>query len=127
MCGKIVGGIKKASYFTNLDWVQEQCMTKLGFRPHPGTLNLQIENDCLQILEQLKLEPCDALVPPDPGFCSARIYPVIIGKEKGALLMPEESVRVHGDAIVELIAPKSLKDALNVDDGDSLTVIICDS
>jgi riboflavin kinase, archaea type len=126
MSGKIVKGIQKGSYFTSLDWVQEQCMIKLGFRPHPGTLNLQIEADCLQIIDQLKNEPCEELIPPDPKFCKAKVYPVVIGKEKCALLIPDESVRVHGAAIVEFIAPKSLKDALNVDDGDSLTVVIGD-
>jgi riboflavin kinase, archaea type len=124
--GKIVKGIQKGAYFTNLDWVQEQCMIKLGFRPHPGTLNLQIENDCLQILDQLKNEPCEELISPDPKFCTAKVYPVVIGKEKCALLIPDESVRAHGAAIVEFIAPKSLKDALNVEDGDSLTVVIGD-
>lgn len=124
--GKIVKGIQKGSYFTNLDWVQEQCMIKLGFRPHPGTLNLQIENGCLQILDQLKNEPYKELIPPDPKFCTAKVYPVVIGKEKCALLIPDESVRVHGAMIVEFIAPKRLKDALNVDDGDYLTVVIGD-
>ena len=127
MSGKIVKGIQKASYFTNLDWVQKQCIEKLGFRPYPGTLNLRIEGDALHLLEVLQNEKTEELIPPDPKFCTAKVYPVVIGKEKCALLIPDESVRVHGAAIVEIIAPNRLKDALNVGDGDSLTVVIGDS
>ena len=124
LSGKIVKGVQKASFFTGLDWVQEQCKVKLGFRPYPGTLNLQIEAGYLQVLEQLQKETCEELVPPDQSFCSAKVQPVTIGNERGAILIPDEDVRVHGDTIVELIAPNRLKDALNVDDGDSLTVVL---
>ena len=47
-----------------------------------------------------------------------------MGSEKGALIIPAEEVRVHGERIVEVIAPLRLKDALNVDDGDEVTLVI---
>ena len=100
---------------------------KLGFRPYPGTLNLRIEASYLQVLEQLQKETSEELIPPNQNFCTAKVQPVIIGNERGALLIPDEDVRVHGDAIVELIAPNRLKDALNVKYGDFLTVIFRNS
>ena len=42
LTGKIVSGARQAAFFTQLDWVLEQCRQKLGFKPYPGTLNLEI-------------------------------------------------------------------------------------
>ena len=49
--GKIISGVRKGAYFTPLDWVQTLCMKKLGFRPYPGTLNLEISEDYLPVIE----------------------------------------------------------------------------
>ena len=124
MTGKIVSGLGKGSYFVGLDWVQEQCMEKLGFRPYPGTLNLRIEGDALHLLEQLQNKKTEKLIPPDPEFCAAKVLPVTIENERGAIIVPDEAVRVHGKEVVEIMAPLRLKNALNVADGDSLTVVV---
>ena len=124
MTGKIVSGLGKGSYFVGLDWVQEQCMEKLGFKPYPGTLNLRIEGDTLHLLEQLQNKKNEKLIPPDPEFCAAKVLPVTIENERGAIIVPDEAVRVHGKELVEIMAPVKLKNALNVEDGDSLTVVV---
>ena len=54
LTGKIVSGIKQGTFFTQLDWVQEQCLEKLGFKPYPGTLNLEIAHENMAIIEALK-------------------------------------------------------------------------
>jgi len=33
--GKIVSGVNQGTFFTQLDWIQEQCLEKLGFKPFP--------------------------------------------------------------------------------------------
>ena len=126
LTGKIVSGVRQAAYFTQLDWVQDQCMDKLGFRPYPGTLNLEIEEDGLPVLEELQKQEAKKLIPTDPNFCTARVLPVSLGSERGAIIIPAEDVQVHGKNIVEIIAPLMIKDALNLNDGDSLTVVIKD-
>jgi len=52
--GKIISGIKKGAFFTQLDWVQEQCLEKLGFKPFPGTLNLEIPDESAKTIEALQ-------------------------------------------------------------------------
>ena len=99
-------------------------MVKLGFTPYPGTLNLQIEAENLQVLEELRKKTCAELIPPDENFCTAKVKLVKIENETGALLIPDEDVRVHDATIVEIIAPNRLKDALDVEDGDSVTFVI---
>ena len=122
--GKIVSGEKKGAFFTQLDWVQNQCQKKLGFRPFPGTLNLEIEEEKIPLLEAFLQKNGIALVPPDSNFCTGQVFPVSIMGVSGAIVAPAEDVRAHGKNIIELIAPTSLKDALDVDDGDEVMLVI---
>jgi len=122
--GKIVSGVKKGAFFTRLDWVQEQCREKLGFRPYPGTLNLELSSEYLPVVEAMqKLEGIE-LSSPDPVFCSGKTLPVKIEGVSGAIIIPAEEVRVHGKNIVEIIAPLKLRESLDVTDGDAVTVVV---
>jgi CTP-dependent riboflavin kinase len=99
-------------------------MEKLGFKPYPGTLNLQISERDLSIVEALQKEEGIELMPPDTTFCAAKAMPLSIGHVSGAIIMPDEEVRVHGKQVIEVISPLRLKEILCVDDGDYLTLTI---
>lgn len=122
--GRIISGVRQAAYFTGLDWVQEQCMKKLGFKPYPGTLNLEISDECFPMIETLRRAEGVPLIPPDPQFCEARVWPLVIHGIVGAIIIPAEDVNVHGKRVIEILAPVKLKDALQVDDGDTLSLEI---
>jgi CTP-dependent riboflavin kinase len=118
--GRIVSGVKKGAFFTQLDWVQEQCRQKLGFKPYPGTLNLEIAQETIPVVEGLRQGQGMELVSPDANFCSGLVYPVSVMGVSGAIIAPAEDVSVHGKNIIEIIAPISLKEALDVKDGDEI-------
>lgn len=118
--GRIVSGVKKGAFFTQLDWVQEQCQKKLGFKPYPGTLNLEIKEETIPIVEALRKGKGIELMPPDADFCTGHAYRVSVMGVSGALIAPAEDVSVHGKNIIEVIAPISLKEALDVKDGDEI-------
>ena len=121
--GKIVSGVRKAAFFTQLDWVQDQCREKLGFKPYPGTLNLEIDEYALYTIEALqKKEDGVCLTPIDPQFCEAVVWPLSVGDFPGALIVPSEDVRVHEKHIIEILSPVGLKESLKVNDGDTLTI-----
>jgi len=124
--GRIVSGARKAAFFTQLDWVLEQCSEKLGFKPFPGTLNIELLPENLPDVESIQEEKRIELVPPDPKFCNAQVFPVSIEEVDAAIIILEEKVRVHGRNVIEVIAPMSLKGALNIDDGDTVTIILKD-
>jgi len=124
LVGKVVSGSRRAAYFTQLDWVQEQCEEKLGFRPYPGTLNLEVPEEGFAVIEALQNEKTVDLVPANPEFCVAKAFPVSIGPVCGAVIVPAEEVRIHGEKIIEVLAPVRLKEALNVKDGDSVTLTL---
>ena len=127
--GRVVSGAKKAAFFTQLDWVLEQCSEKLGFKPFPGTLNVDILPESLLDVESIQEEKGIELIPHDPNdarFCTTQVLPVSIEEANAAIIIPAEKVRVHGKNIIEVIAPVRLKDALNIDDGDTVTLTIKD-
>ena len=122
--GKIVSGEKKGAFFTQLDWVQEQCLEKLGFKPYPGTLNIQIHEEMVPVIETLPQEQIIELIPPDSNFCTGKVFPVVVEGLPAAVVLPQEEVRVHGKNIVEIISNVKLKDALDLKDGDTVIVTI---
>ncbi|MFC1869170.1 DUF120 domain-containing protein [Thermodesulfobacteriota bacterium] len=121
--GRIVRGKGEAAFFTQLDWVQKQCLEKLGFSPYPGTLNLKVSGEGITALETLqKSHKGLCLTSPDPNFCDANVWPVYIREISCALIIPAEEVRIHGRHIIEILSPLRVKDVLKVGDGDMLTV-----
>lgn len=124
LVGKIVSGVRQAAYFTQLDWVRGQCREKLGFEPWPGTLNVEFSEDFLPLIETLREEEGLTLIPPDPQFCAAKVLPCYMGNISAAIILPAEDVNVHGKHVIEIIAPVRLKDALGLDDGDSLELAL---
>ena len=124
IAGQIISGAKQGAFFTQLDWVREQCLGKLGFAPWPGTLNLEISMDHVAVIEELKVTEGLELVSPDSDYCSGHVFPVSIEGLSAAIVLPAEDVRVHAKNIIEIISPEMLKSALKVIDGDWLTLTI---
>ncbi len=124
IAGKIICGVKQGKFFTQLEWFKEQCDEKLGFKPFPGTLNLEVSEEYLPIIESLNREEGIELISPDPKFCNAKAFLVSLGEISGAIIMPDEKVRVHPKNIIEIVAPLQIKTSLNVMDDDLISVVI---
>ena len=119
--GTVLSGAGKGAFFTQIDWVVEQCRKNLGYKPFPGTLNVRINDRDLARLSRL-LEPSDfVLIPDDPTFCSAGVKRIMLNDTPAAVVIPGKEVRIHEDRILEVIASCSLKQKLNLTDGD----IVC--
>ena len=123
LTGRVVAGAKQAAFFTQLDWVVEQCAEKLGFKPFPGTLNLEIIAEDLDLMHQLKHKKGVELQPADPQFCAATVLPVDIAGHSGAVVVPAEEVNIHKENIVEIMSGERLRSALNIEDGDLVTIM----
>lgn len=124
LTGRIVSGGRRAAQFIQMDWVESQCVEKLGFRPYPGTLNIELLPENLPAFLMIQSNPGMELTPPDPSFCTASIIPVSLGHVSGALVIPAEEVRIHGPNVVEVIAPVGIREALGLKDGDEVTLVI---
>ena len=122
--GKIFSGLGNGTFFTQLDWVEQQCLDKLGFTPFPGTLNLKIEED-LEVVEKLRELEGIALVPPTAEFCQAKCLPITVGVIRAAIVIPEAEYytnEIHPQDVLEIVAPVNIKETLSVQDGDELTL-----
>jgi CTP-dependent riboflavin kinase len=124
LSGIIVSGAGQAAYFTGLDWVREQCVEKLYFQPYPGTLNIQVDENCLALLEDLRKKPTRNRLSPDPSFCNARTLPASLSNLSVAIIIPDKSVNIHRPNILEIIAPVSLKETLSLKDGDRVMLTV---
>lgn len=71
--------------------------------------------------DALKTEPGHSVVPPGPGSCRARCYPVRLnGRLPGAIILPEVPGYPQGQ--VEVIAALSARETLSLRDGDRVTL-----
>ena len=131
MCGeKILGrlatGIGQGKHFTQLDWAHQQFLDKLGIDPFPGTINLIVDDsESLRVWNRLKDTPGIRIINPEDGphNCDARCYPVSIqGQINGAIVVPE--VAGYPPTQIEIIAATGVREALEIEDGDSLRLEI---
>jgi CTP-dependent riboflavin kinase len=125
--GRVFSGLGEGAYFTQIDWVKQQCLEKLGFIPFAGTLNLRVNEDYLNITQQARLAAKIDVVPPSSDFCPAKVIPVLIGDIKAAIIVPhaeEFTDDVHPVDIIEVIAPVEVKKALDIKDGDELVITL---
>ena len=116
--GVVREGKGEGRVFTQLDWVRQQFRDKLGFEPYPGTLNLQ--GDDAAALEVLRVRP-GIIIDPAPGFCAAKCFHVKLNEKiSAAWIVPE--VLGYPENQVELIAPVSLRGALNLKQKDTVEI-----
>ena len=119
--GRVQTGAGQAAGFTSLPWAQQQFVRALGIDPYPGTLNLLVDPPSLAAWEGLTVQPGLRIEPGPATDCGARCYPVLAsvpGKVSitAAVLVPE--VAGYPPHQVEVLAAVSLREALQVGDGD---------
>ncbi|AEC52190.1 hypothetical protein PNA2_1275 [Pyrococcus sp. NA2] len=120
--GEVISGIGEGAYYVR----QYAPLIKeyLGFDPYPGTLNVRVIFP-KTIFDAL----CTARPIVIPGFTKngrtfgdVRAYRVKIDEIEGAIVIPSRTV--HPPKIAEIIAPVSLRETLNLKDGDRVRIEI---
>jgi riboflavin kinase len=118
--GKVISGKGEAGKYVQLPWVQQQVKDKVGFIPQNGTLNVML-SDKDEISQELRSSAC-AEITPQKGFCLGRIFKAEIGEVKCAVLIPQTPD--YPKNILEVIAPRNLKDELHITDGNTIELTI---
>jgi riboflavin kinase len=119
--GKIVSGTHEGSYFMSLDVYQNEFREKLRFKPFPGTLNLEISPEdaeaILDLIDEMKI------IKGSGNFGDVKFLPGKLNREiNGAILFPVKTE--HSDEILEFVAGKNLREALQLKDGDQIILEI---
>ena len=124
LTGRIVSGMGEGRYYTEQRGYADQFEHKLGFIPHPGTLNVEIEpiqRNKLRLLKNFGGFEIDEFKTTDRTFGSVRCYKAEINDLGSIIVLPKRS---HYSNILEFISPDYLRDKLHLQDGDEVKIII---
>ncbi|MBU0615485.1 MAG: CTP-dependent riboflavin kinase [Nanoarchaeota archaeon] len=117
--GTIKKGIGEGGYYVSQ--YQEHFKKRLGFKAFPGTLNIEAdETGLMNFISTLPKITIDSFKTKERTFGSLTCYPITIGKEKAAIVVPERTR--HSNTIIEIIAPVNLRKALSLEDETKVTI-----
>ncbi|AOV95178.1 hypothetical protein AQV86_04640 [Nanohaloarchaea archaeon SG9] len=119
--GKVEKGTKKAQKFLSLKPYKDRIEKKTGFRPFPGTLNLEVDKEKHRKLrEQKEAERIESFEYEGDDYGGLELYKVKIEGLEAALLDIDRAD--HGDEVAEIIAPEKLRASLGIEDGDRVKI-----
>lgn len=120
--GTVTTGLGKGAFFLSKDFYKNSLNRECGFIPFPGTLNIIIPEDYLDEINEIK-ENCKNIIKPEGDFGAVKYITAILNNEiKGAIVFPAKTV--HEENYLEFIAPMKLRDELNLEDGNKVTLEI---
>lgn len=126
LVGRLATGIGMGRKFTRLDWARRQFVEKLGIDPYPGTVNVIVDDpESMPVWVRLKRRAGIAVENPGSGphDCDAKCWPVRVGGAiDGAIVLP--LVEDYPPAQVEVIAAVGVREALDIEDGDTVTLTL---
>jgi len=122
--GYVFTGFGEGAYYMSIPHYYNQFSEKLGFKPYAGTLNLKLKSIYdLEVKKLLKILPGIEIKGFSDGkrtYGGAKCFRAKINGVDGAIILIE---RTHyGDDVIEVISPKKLRDVLQLEDGDEVTV-----
>ena len=118
--GKVASGMGKAEFFLSQEFYTNEFKKNLGFVPFPGTLNVIVSEDHLDEINEIK-DNCENIIEPDEGFGAVKyVEAKINGIIDGAIVFPAKTT--HEINYLEVISEKKLRDELNLNDGDIISL-----
>ena len=125
--GTVFSGLGEGAYYISLKGYKKQFLSKLGFEPFPGTMNLRLDlpvyRKVRRDLETMKGIHIDGFKDGKRTFGGAECFKAILnGKAEGAVLIIERTT--HDDTVLELISPVNLRKQFKLKDGDQMSVLI---
>ncbi|MHA2357609.1 MAG: DUF120 domain-containing protein [Candidatus Heimdallarchaeaceae archaeon] len=121
----VFSGLGEGKYYMSRESYMKEFVSKLGFKPFHGTLNLRIHSNDTDRLDMIRGSwpiIIKGFEEDERSFGDVLCYPLKIPKlsTKVAGIIPRRTH--HGSNILELISDIYLRDALEVKDGDEIFV-----
>ncbi|MHB8352365.1 MAG: DUF120 domain-containing protein, partial [Thermoplasmata archaeon] len=101
-----------------------QFAERLGYTPYPGTLNLKLSAADHSLAATTRLWQgirIDGFSASGRTFGGASCHAARLGGRPAHLIMPD---RTHHTEAIEFIAPEFLREALGVQDGDRVEIVL---
>lgn len=119
--GRLCSGLGAGAGFTALDWVAHQFHARLGFQPHPGTLNLSLAGPDWDAARAAMQAASGIAIEPPQGFCAAKCFVVLVeGVIAGAAILPD--VADYPADKLEIVAPVAVRRELRLHDGSRVSL-----
>ena len=126
--GVVTGGMGEGRHYITLPGYAEQFVSRLGYEPFPGTLNVELDAESIRRRGEIagvEAVPIDPWEDDDRTYGAAACYAVTLVADDGRYgdahaIVPDRTH--HDDDQLELIAPDELRAALDLADGDAVEV-----
>ncbi len=126
--GAVTSGMGEGKHYISLSGYMQQFRERLEYEPFPGTLNVDLDDDSVRTRARMdSLDPIqiDGWESDDRTYGPAYCWPATIETADGRretvhAIAPERTH--HGADQLELIAPVKLRDALDIRDGDEVSI-----
>jgi riboflavin kinase len=126
--GAVTGGMGEGRHYITLPGYADQFRERLGYEPFPGTLNVDLTEESVRRrgeMAGIDAVPIDAWEDDDRTYGAASCHGVTLVAgddryEEVHAIVPDRTH--HDDDQLELIAPERLRDALDLDDGDTVEI-----
>ncbi|AFL94344.1 putative transcription regulator, MarR family 1 [Thermococcus cleftensis] len=118
--GEVISGIGEGAYYVRQ--YSRLIREYLGFDPYPGTLNVRVlfPKTVFDALCGVRPVILPGFVKDGRTFGDVKAYRVRIGEVEGAIVIPSRTV--HPPKIAEIVAPVYLREKLDLNDGDRITI-----
>jgi riboflavin kinase, archaea type len=123
--GKVVAGLGTGSSFLKIKGYSESLQKKLGFKPFPGTLNVRIPPEEIELrlsLRQGKEIDIPGFEHGGKRFGKLAIFKAKLFGEPAAVIFPEMSH--HGLDVLEIISPDNLRQRYKLADGSAVNFVV---
>ena len=118
--GEVITGLGKAAFFLSQEFYTREFEKNLGFVPFPGTLNVVVSEEYLDEINGIK-NSCENLIKPDEGFGAVKFIEAVLNDNvDGAIVFPAKTT--HEENYLEFISENKLRDELNLEDGDVVSL-----
>ena len=119
--GIVTSGVGEGKLLTEIPWVKQQFINKLGINAHPGTFNITVLAEDAEKLNAVRKAKGIEIAPEDVDFCTGKGFLALVNdKIRGAVVIP--LVPNYPLAQLEIISGDNIKQALTLKDGDRVEV-----
>ncbi len=127
IAGVVTSGLGEGRYYLSQPGYVLQFAERLGYGPFPGTLNVRVAGDDLLKVGAVKHWTgvrIDGFQASGRTFGGATCFPARLGGQACHLIVPDRS---HYQDVIEIIAPVSLRETLQLKDGDRAEVELAEA
>jgi len=95
----------------------------LGIKPYPGTLNVKLEHEYVDIVKRLLVpNPHAVIKPPKEGLAPVLAWRAYVKDLAVYIVKPVKTVWRFD--VIELVAEKNLRELFGLADGDTIEVLV---